>query len=384
VPGAVRQKPSWNKGEQGSWGMKSQEPAAGEPQPEKRTKPRRRQRVDTNIALLFGTVVVVFLAMAIARPTMFPTPDNISSMAFQVSEIGILTLGMMLAILIGGIDLSVNATANLAAIFAGMLLTRLMPGGDAGAGGGLWALWSIALAVGVALVTGAVCGLINGVLIAYVEVPAILATLTTMTIYTGLAFGITKGTSISGFSDAVLYIGNGYLLGIPMPMVILIVCVIIVWFLLERTTYGFKVYMVGSNPTAAVFSGVNNRRIILTTHILTGLLSAIAGFVALARTNSANPEYGVSYILMTILIAVLGGVSVYGGHGKVWGVVLALAALQLLSTGFNMLLVRHGGSNFFRDFAWGTLLLIVMTITYLLDNRPWSTRLRRTRSADQV
>ncbi len=364
--------------------MKSQEPAAGEPQPEKRTKPRRRQRVDTNIALLFGIVVVVFLAMAIARPTMFPTPDNISSMAFQVSEIGILTLGMMLAILIGGIDLSVNATANLAAIFAGMLLIRLVPGGDAGTGGGLWALWPIALAFGVALVTGAVCGLINGVLIAYVEVPAILATLTTMTIYTGLAFGITKGTSISGFSDAVLFIGNGYLLGIPMPMVILIVCVIIVWFLLERTTYGFKVYMVGSNPTAAVFSGVNNRRIILMTHVLTGLLSATAGFVALARTNSANPEYGVSYILMTILIAVLGGVSVYGGHGKVWGVVLALAALQLLSTGFNMLLVRHGGSNFFRDFAWGALLLIVMTITYLLDNRPWSTRLRRTRSADQA
>ena len=235
-----------------------------------------------------------------------------------------------------------------------------------------------------ALATGAVCGLLNGVLIAYVEVPAILATLTTMTIYTGLAFGITKGTSISGFADPVLYIGNGYLLGIPMPMVVLIVCVVLVWFLLERTTYGFKVYMVGSNPTAAVFSGVNNRRIILTTHILTGLLSATAGFVALARTNSANPEYGVSYILMTILIAVLGGVSVYGGHGKVWGVVLALAALQLLSTGFNMLLVRHGGSNFFRDFAWGALLLLVMTITYLLDNRPWAARLRRTRKADQA
>jgi simple sugar transport system permease protein len=167
-------------------------------------------------------------------------------------------------------------------------------------------------------------------------------------------------------------------------MVVLILCVVLVWFLLERTTYGFKVYMVGSNPTAAEFSGVDNRRIILTTHTLTGLLSATAGFVALARTNSANPEYGVSYILMTILIAVLGGVSVYGGHGKVWGVVLALAALQLLSTGFNMLLVRHGGSNFFRDFAWGALLLLVMTITFLLDNRPWAMRLRRTRRADQV
>jgi simple sugar transport system permease protein len=359
-------------------------PAAGEPQPQDRKKPRVRQRVDTHIALLFGIVVVVFLAMSLARPTMFPTANNVSSMAFQVSEIGILTLGMMLAILIGGIDLSVNATANLSAIFAGMLLVRIMPGGNVSAGGDAWSLGPILLALGVALATGAMCGLLNGVLIAYVEVPAILATLTTMTLYTGLAFGITGGTSISGFASPVLYIGNGYLFGIPMPMVVLIGCVLLVWFLLGRTTYGFKVYMVGSNPTAAQFSGINNRRIILMTHMLAGLLSATAGFVALARTNSANPEYGVSYILMTILIAVLGGVSVYGGHGKVWGVVLALASLQLLSTGFNMLLVRHGGSNFFRDFAWGALLLLVMTITFLLDNRPWAARLRRTRKAEQA
>jgi simple sugar transport system permease protein len=359
--------------------MKLQVPAAGEPQPQSKGEPKSPRRIDTHLALLFGIVVVVFLAMSLARPTMFPTASNISSMAFQVSEIGILTLGMMLAILIGGIDLSVNATANLSAIFAGMLLARLMPNGDASGG-----LAPILLALGLALVTGAVCGLLNGLLIAYIEVPAILATLTTMTIYTGLAFGITKGTSISGFAAPVLFIGNGYLFGVPMPMVVLLACVALVWFLLGRTTYGFKAYMVGSNPTAAEFSGINNRRVIMTTHVLTGLLSATAGFVALARTNSANPEYGVSYILMTILIAVLGGVSVYGGHGKVWGVVLALAALQLLSTGFNMLLVRHGGSNFFRDFAWGALLLLVMTVTYLLDNRPWATRLRRTRKADQT
>jgi simple sugar transport system permease protein len=352
-----------------------QPPVSSKSQPASRSKARRARRIDTHVMLLFGIVVVVFLAMSIARPTMFPTAGNISSMAFQVSEIGILTLGMMLAILIGGIDLSVNATANLSAIFAGLLLAWLMPGGDVSGG----AAGYIVLAIGLAWATGAVCGFINGLLIAYVEVPAILATLTTMTIYTGLAFGITKGTSISGFAAPVLFLGNGYLLGIPMPLVVLTLCVFVVWFILSRTTFGFKIYMLGSNPTAAEFSGIDNRRIILATHTLAGLLSATAGFVSLARTNSANPEYGVSYILMTILIAVLGGVSVYGGHGKVSGVVLALAALQLLSTGFNMLLVRHGGSNFFRDFAWGLLLLLVMTATFLLDNRPLALRLRRTK-----
>lgn len=344
-------------------------------QPQATRGKRRRGGADSHLVLLAGIVLVIFVGMSLARPTMFPTVDNISSMAFQVSEIGILTLGMMLAILIGGIDLSVNATANLSAIAAGMLMAYLMPGGEVA--GGQFAY--IVLAIGLALGVGALCGLFNGLLIAYIEVPAILATLTTMTIYTGLAFGITKGSSISGFPPAVLYLGNGAPLGIPMPVIILAVCVLVVWFLLNRTTYGFKVYMLGSNPTAALFSGVNNRRIILLTHVITGMLSATAGFVALARTNSANPEYGVSYVLMTILIAVLGGVSVYGGHGTVWGVVLALAALQLLSTGFNMLLVRHGGSNFFRDFAWGALLLLVMTITYLLSTRPWTPLMRRTR-----
>ena len=349
-------------------------PDAGAPQAARQAQ--RVRRLDNHVLLLLGIVVVVFLAMSLARPTMFPTAGNVSSMAFQVSEIGILTLGMMLAMLIGGIDLSVNATANLAAIAAGLLLSHFMP---ADAGGG--AVVYIVLAFAVALATGALCGFFNGVLIAYVEAPAILATLTTMTIYTGLAFGITSGTSISGFAAPVLFLGNGYLLGIPMPLVVLTLCVLLVWFLLSRTTFGFKLYMLGSNPTAAEFSGINNRRVILITHVLTGMLSATAGFVALTRTNSANPEYGGSYILMTILIAVLGGVSVYGGHGKVWGVVLALAALQLLSTGFNMLLVRHGGSNFFRDFAWGLLLLLVMTATFLLDHPPAALRLRRTPKA---
>ena len=341
-------------------------------------KTARRRVVDGHILLLFAIVVVIFLGMSIARPRIFPTANNVSSMAFQISEIGILTLGMMLAILIGGIDLSVNATANIAAIAAGIVLTYFIPGGTIDGSGAVFIL----LAIGVALATGAVCGMLNGLLIAYVEVPAILATLSTMTLYTGLAFGITKGTSISGFPDSLLFLGNGYLLGVPMPMIVLIGCVFVVWFLLNRTTYGFKVYMLGTNATAAEFSGINNRRVILTTHILTGILSATAGMVALARTNSANPEYGVSYILMTILIAVLGGVSVYGGHGSVWGVVLALAALQLLSTGFNMLLVRHGGSNFFRDFAWGGLLLLVMTVMYLLNARPWATKMRRSKAGE--
>ena len=218
---------------------------------------------------------------------------------------------------------------------------------------------------------GFLCGLLNGFLIGYVRVPAILATLSTMSLYMGIAFGITGGTTISGYPEAVVYLGNGQLFGVPVPLLIFIGALLVVWFLLNRTTFGFKIYMLGTNPVAAAFSGVNNRRVILMTHIWVSLLAAIAGMVALARTNSANADYGVSYILQTILVAVLGGVAVSGGHGNVWGIALALITLQFLSTGFNMLLVRHGGSNFFSDFAWGVLLLAVMSATELI-NRYWS------------
>jgi simple sugar transport system permease protein len=319
----------------------------------------RVQGIDGHVAMLLLIGIAVFVAMSLARPNTFPTRLNIASMASQLSEIGILTLGMVLAMLIGGIDLSVNATANLSAIFAAMVLRFYLP--DAGAAGG--ALPFILLAFGVGWLTGALCGAANGLLIGYVRVPAILATLSTMTLFTGLAVGLTRGSTISGFPASVLAIGNGTLLGIPIPLLVLLALALVVWFLLTRTTYGFKVYMLGTNPVAAQFSGINNRRVILTTHILTGLLSASTGLLALARTNSANADYGSSYILLTLLIAVLGGVAVTGGFGRIAGVMLALVVLQFLSTGFNMLLVRFGGSNFFRDFAWGLLLLLVTSIT---------------------
>jgi simple sugar transport system permease protein len=331
-------------------------------------------RLDGHVTLLLVIVVVVFLLMSVARPRTFPTATNISSMAFQMSEIGILTLGMMLSMLIGGIDLSVNAMANLTAIFAGLMLNHLAPGGVVDGNNFL----AIPIAFAVGLLTGFVCGAFNGFLIGYVRVPAILATLSTMTLYMGLAFGVTGGSSISGFPESVLWLGNGTLLGIPIPLLVLLTLALVVWFLLNHTTYGFKVYLLGTNPIAAQFSGINNRRLILTTHIITGLLSAATGLMAVARTNSANADYGVSYVLMTILIAVLGGIAVTGGFGKVLGVILALVALQFLSTGFNMLLVSFGGSNFFRDFAWGLLLLAVTSITaWRLQRRGQGKRIKQ-------
>jgi simple sugar transport system permease protein len=318
-----------------------------------------RPGLDKHTGFLMALVALIFALMSLAMPKQFPTAANLESMAFQMSELGILTVAMALSMLIGGIDLSVTAMANLSAIAAGLVMVSpALPGVPAG-----HTPLVVTLAVLVAVAVGLVCGLVNGLLIGRVGIPAILATLGTLTLYTGLAFGITRGRPVHGVPEPVLFIGIGKLLGLPMPLVIFVSVLILLSVILNRTAYGFKVYLLGSNPTAARFSGIDNPRVTLITHMIIGVLSALAGIVTLARTNSANADYGSSYILMTILIAVLGGVSVSGGSGRLSGVVLALMALQMLSTGFNMLLLRFSGSNFFRDFAWGFLLLSVMAFT---------------------
>ena len=311
---------------------------------------------DGHIRFLAATTILIFVLMALAMPAQFPTAANLQSMAFQMAELGILSVAMTLALLIGGIDLSVTATANLSAITAALVMARL-----AGDGASAWQLAAvITLAFLVSLGVGLLCGMVNGILIGRAGVPAILVTLGTLTLYSGLGFAVTQGKAVHGVPDRFLFLGIGKFLGIPAPLIVFIVVVGAASTLLGRTSFGFKVYMLGSNAVAARFSGIDNPGVTLRTHMISGSLSAIAGLVSLARTNSANAEYGSSYLLMAILVAVLGGISVNGGHGRVAGVVLALVSLQMLSTGSNMLLSRYSGSNFFRDFAWGFLLLFVM------------------------
>ena len=129
--------------------------------------------------------------------------------------------------------------------------------------------------------------------------------------------------------------------------------------ILNRTPFGEKIYMLGTNPLAARFAGLDNDRLIVRTYMLCGLLSSVAGVIMMSRANSAKADFGSSYLLLTILIAVLGGVNPYGGFGKVAGVFLAVLSLQFLSSGFNILRF----SNFAKEFVWGALLLIVIVMS---------------------
>lgn len=307
--------------------------------------------------------VVIFAIMAALSPQNFLTLDNASSMAFQFPEFAILSLAMMLAMLIGGIDLSVVGISNLSAITAALILSGL-----AGANGmGIETGGVMALAIVASISVGGVAGLLNGIVIAYFGLPPILATLGSGLVFAGLGVAITGGSAVVGLPAAFAVIGNSDIYGVPVPLLIFGVLAAAVWFLLERTGFGLKVQMLGTNPLAARFAGIDDAGITIKTFVFSGVLSASAGLIIMSRANSAKADYGSSYLLLSILICVLGGINPYGGFGKVSGLILAVLSLQFLSSGFNMLQI----SNFATQFIWGSLLLVVMAVnTIQLRHRP--------------
>ncbi len=326
----------------------------------------RRLPIDSHMVRLFIIAIVIFVAFSLLLPGKFFTVRNMQSMAVQFPEFGILAFAIMITMLTGGIDLSIVGTANLAAIVAALVLTRLA--GDGGAG--LSLVLVIPLAMLAALAIASLCGLFNGYLVSRVGITPILATLGTGSLYTGLSYVITGGPAIT--TTQLAFIGNGSVLGLPIPVIIFIVLAAIFAIMLNRTTFGFNVYMLGTNPTAALFSGINSDRVLVRTYWLAGMVAGIAGIIFLARANSAKPDYGASFILLTVLIAILGGVSYTGGFGTVSGLVLSVLCIQFLSTGLNMLMLELSGSSaaiFFRQFAWGALLLMVMVLNYYAEKR---------------
>jgi simple sugar transport system permease protein len=167
---------------------------------------------------------------------------------------------------------------------------------------------------------------------------------------------ITRGPAVAGFPDPFLALGNSTFAGIPAPLWLFSGAAVVVALLLGRTVHGVQAGLVGTSEKAARFAGIPVDRVLVRTYVVCGLLAGVAGLLMIARTNSAKADYGTSYLLQAVLVAVLGGVDPRGGFGRVRGVVLALLSLQFLSSGFSLLRF----SQFTKEFAWGALLLIVM------------------------
>jgi simple sugar transport system permease protein len=296
--------------------------------------------------------LILFGVMAALNPDRFLTGRNLQSMAFQLPELGLLALAVMLPLVTAGIDLSIVSIANLAGIMAALVLTS-GPDANAQAADGL----SVA-AMLVGIGTGALCGASNGLLIGRLGLTPILATLGTMQLFMGLGFVITKGPAIAGFPETILWLGNSQILEVPVPVFLLGAVALGTAFLLSRTRLGLQLQLLGTNVTAAEYAGFDRAALLFRTYLYSGIVAGVAGMLMIARTNSAKADYGTSYLLQAILVAILGGVSPNGGKGTVTGVVLALLSLQFISSGFSSLRI----SQFAQEFAWGALLLLVMVV----------------------
>ncbi|WP_250378227.1 ABC transporter permease, partial [Escherichia coli] len=193
----------------------------------------------------------------------------------------------------------------------------------------------------------------NGVLIAGIRVSPILATLGMMTLLKGVNILVTGGSAIANYPSWVLWLNHAQWFGIPLPMWLFAAVALGLWILLEKTPLGKSIYLIGSNERATLYSGINTRRVLIWVYVISALLCAVAAFLMMSKLNSAKASYGESYLLVSILAAVLGGVNPDGGSGRIIGMVLALFLLQIIESGFNIL----GISPYLTMALWGTLLL---------------------------
>jgi simple sugar transport system permease protein len=217
------------------------------------------------------------------------------------------------------------------------------------------------------LAVGIVCGTLAGILISRFNIPAILATLGTQQLFTGIAIGITNGRPQSGLPLLYSRIGNMQFFNfVPISFVIFLVVALGAGTLLSRTHLGTHMFMMGTNPRAARYAGLNNTFITIRTYLLSGLLSSVAGLIMMARANSAKADYGAPYTLQCVLIAVLGGIDPNGGFGTITGITMAILILQFLSSGLNMF---NSISNFYRDVIWGGVLILVLVFNKLFSWR---------------
>lgn len=307
-----------------------------------------------NLVGLLGFWALLFVFFVIMMPEAFSRPGTYQAMMFQIPELGLLSLAMAIPLISGGLNLAIIATTNQLALLMGWILTTQMPVDAAGVQ--LW-IWMIA-ALGAGLLLAVVIGALTGAMVAILGVHPILVTLGTMTLINGVSIYLGRGTTISGFPEPLLALSNGTVLGIAWSFLLFLALAFSVHILLTRMPLGIRIHMIGSNLEATRYSGVDQRRVLIWVYVLSSVLCWFAAVVMMSRFNSAGADFAQSYLLITILAAILGGIDPYGGFGRIAGLVVALAILQTISSGFNLM----GLSSQMTLVFWGATLILVMAV----------------------
>lgn len=293
-------------------------------------------------------LVLLVLVLALVSPH-FLSWQNLINVLRQASIQFLLSAGLTLCVVAGGIDLSVGAVLGLSACVAAAVIV----------GGSPW------LGVLAALAVGAACGLLNGITVAYVHIPAFIATYGMLWIAHGLAYVFMKGEVIHGFPPAFRFVGAGHVGPIPTPILVMLVVLGLLHVTLHHTRLGRAIYAVGGNPVAARLSGMPVRRHLVTVYTLSGLLAAFAGLVVIARVNAADSGTGEDLLLASIAAMVLGGTSLFGGQGGVVGTAVGSLILTLVLNGMNLLDVK----TFWQAFVLGGIVILSVLADQLATGR---------------
>ena len=337
-----------------------------------RTTTAERQSSSANREWLSGFlrkygIVFIFMAMFFGMwflSDAFLQPRNLLNIVRQISVMGLIAIGVTVVIITTGIDLSSGSVLALSAVAAASLAQRTDWDGAKYPGLDL----PIIVPIIVALIIGAFCGSINGWLIARFKIPPFIATLGMMTIARGFAL-IYSDRPVSGLTDAYNFIGQGELLkilpipdqpplGIPIPVIILAVVAIGTHIMLNNTRFGRHIYAVGGNEQAARISGLNVGRIKIGVYMFAGLLSGLAGVVLSSRIGSGQPGLGVGYELDAIAAAVIGGTSLSGGIGTIWGTIVGALIIGVLNNGLDLLNV----SAYWQTIVKGSIIVVAVII----------------------
>lgn len=293
-------------------------------------------------------IVIAFLVLCLVLSLISPyflTPGNITNVLRQASINGILAIGLTFVILTGGIDLSVGSLLALSGILGASVVTGADPG-------------SPAVAIGFGIGVGLALGTVNGVLIAHLRVPAFVATLGMLSVARGLTFISNNGMPVPNLSPAFRQIGQGFVAGVPVPVILFAVTVLLAWVVLRFTTYGRYVYAVGGNERSARTSGINTRRVVLSVYAISGALAGLAGLVLAARTTSALPQAGISYELDAIAAVVIGGTSLTGGVGSPIGTLFGALIIAVISNGLDLM----GVSSYYQQVIKGTIIVLAVLL----------------------
>lgn len=289
-------------------------------------------------------LILLFIVITVLNPS-FMEPNNILNLLRQTSINALIAFGMTFIILTGGIDLSVGSILALSsALMAGMMVSGLDP----------------ILAILVGILLGAIMGVINGILVSKGKMAPFIVTLATMTIFRGLTLVYTDGKPITGIGDSEMFqmLGRGYFLGLPVPAVVMVIAFFILWFLLHKTSFGRKTYAIGGNERASRISGIKVDRVKVAIYGLAGTMAAIAGAILTSRLNSAQPTAGQSYEMDAIAAVVLGGTSLSGGKGRLFGTLVGVLIIGTLNNGMNLL----GVSSFYQQVVKGAVILIAVVL----------------------